>query len=165
MTGSNQFEQDLIDARVYLTGYSEPDGAGIPRLKFIKKRSAYEKDCRRALARVLRSGRPLPSDFIDCLADMFEPEENRYRPYSSRELVAKNRSTHRREDNFAVSHITRFVWERSGRGCNVENAVQEAMDTFDLSREYVYRLWGRHKRIYEAIERQVPRDDGESSVN
>jgi hypothetical protein len=152
MSDADKFEQDLNYALVYLTGYSQEDRAGVPRKKFLSRGSAFEDDCRRALARVLRSGRPLPGYFVHCLADMFEPREDALRAYSSRELVAKNRSNHRREDTLAVSCITNFVWERSEGGVRVEKAVGEAIEKFGVSREYVYRLWSRKRKIYEALE-------------
>jgi hypothetical protein len=151
MASFDEYDQDLSYARMYLNGYIEHDREGVPRKKFVEKGSAFENDCRRALARLFRSGRPLTREFMGCLADMFEPDKDPYRPYGSRELIAKNRSTHRPEDSHPTSHITKFVWDQYRAGSNVEMAVQKAMANFNLSREYVYRLWRRHKKIYEAV--------------
>jgi hypothetical protein len=47
------------------------------------------------------------------------------------------------------------MWERCLAG-SPEKAVKEAMDNFDISRVYAYRLWARHKKIYEAIWGPLP---------
>jgi hypothetical protein len=152
----HDFEQDAQAARVYLGGYLTFDKRGVPRKRYDPEESEASDYCRAALARVLRSDRPLDRQLRDMLADMFEPQEDPYRPFSSRELIAKSRSKHRREDVFANNHITRFMWERCPADFSPEKAVKEAMDNFDISRVYAYRLWARHKKIYEAIWGPLP---------
>jgi hypothetical protein len=153
----DDFEEDTRLGYVYLAGFVSTDERGIPRKRYYPPRSKDSNVCRAALARVLRSDRPLDRQLRDMLADMFEPQEDPYRPFSSRELIAKSRSKHRHQDVFAISHMTRFMWERCRAGLSPEEAVKEAMDNFDISRVYAYRLWGRHKKIYEAVWGPLPK--------
>ena len=71
----DDFEQDTRAGRAYLGGYLETDKRGIPRHRYYPERSDDLNYCRAALARVLRSDRPVDRQMRDMLADLLEPEE------------------------------------------------------------------------------------------
>jgi hypothetical protein len=96
----DDFEQDSRQGRVYLGGYLTFDKRGIPRHRYYPERSDDSNYCRAALARVLRSDRPVDRQLRDMLADLFEPIEPLKSPWGSRKLTAgfrnpvKPRDTH-----------------------------------------------------------------------
>ena len=50
-------------ASILFSGFIDTQKNGLPRQKFIRKGSKEERDCRKAVARLLRSGKPLTQDF------------------------------------------------------------------------------------------------------
>jgi hypothetical protein len=148
----DDFEQDARAASVYLGGYLVYDKRGVPRKRYYPERSKDSDYCRQALARVLRSERPLDRQLRDMLADMFEPGERRESPWGSRKLKAGFRNPVKPRDANANTHMARFVWRRAAEGVGVEGAIQEAVDTFEVTRERMYDLWRVYKPLFEAIE-------------
>jgi hypothetical protein len=148
----DDFEQDMRAASVYLGGYLAFDKRGVPRKRYNPEGSEASDYCRAALARVLRNNRPLDRQLRDMLADMFEPEERRESPWGSRKLKAGFRNPVKPRDGNANTHMAWFVWKRARGGVGVEGAIQEAMDTFDVTRERMYDLWRVYKPLFEAIE-------------
>jgi hypothetical protein len=148
----DDFEQDTRAGRVYLGGYLETNKRGIPRHRYYPERSDDSNYCRAALARVLRSDRPVDRQLRDMLADLFEPIEPLKSPWGSRKLTAGFRNPVRPRDDNANTHMAWFVWKRASEEVGVEGAIQEAMDTFDVPRERMYDLWKAYKRLFEAIE-------------
>jgi hypothetical protein len=150
----DDFKNDVRSGYVYLAGFIEYDARGVPRRRFYKEGSKKSDQCRRALARVLRSENPLrkslPRQLREMLADMFEPEE----PgsiWGERKLTASNRANRRPRDHGANSHLTSFVWGRVKAGAGVDAAISEAIDKFGVSRERMYKLWAEFRPIYEKV--------------
>ena len=82
---------------------------------------------------------------------MFEPVERRESPWGSRKLTAGNRNPARPRDANVNTHMAWFVWKRASEGAGVEGAIQEAVVTFNVSRERMYDLWKAYKPLFEAI--------------
>jgi hypothetical protein len=148
----DDFEQDTRSGRAYLGGYLETDKRGIPRHRYYPERSDDSDYCRAALARVLRSDRPVDRQLRDMLADLFEPIETLKSPWGSRKLTAGFRNAVKPRDTHANTHMAWFVWKRASEGVGVEGAIREAVDTFDVTRERMYDLWKAYKPRFEAIE-------------
>lgn len=154
---NDDFEEDVQLARVYLAGFIQTDKRGLPKTARYKTGSREEIECREAMARVLRTDRPLNRQLCEMLADMFDASENPRSPWPGLELRIARRKSHRPRDNHRISAISYFVWERVKRGDGTEQAVAEAMQKFDLSRERVYQTWKLHKRHYETVFGKPPR--------
>ena len=149
----DDFEQDSRQGRVYLGGYLTFDKRGIPRHRYYPERSDDSNYCRAALARVLRSDRPVDRQLRDMLADLFEPIEPLKSPWGSRKLTAGFRNPVRPRDHDANSHMAWFIWQRAvANGGKVETAIKEAMTKFEFSRERMYELWMAYSPLFEAIE-------------
>jgi hypothetical protein len=85
------------------------------------------------------------------LADLFEPIEPLKSPWGSRKLTAGFRSPVKPRDDHANTHMAWFVWKRHSEGVGVETAIQEAVDTFCVTRERMYDLWKAYKPRFEAV--------------
>jgi hypothetical protein len=153
----DDFEQDSRQGQVYLGGYLTFDKRGIPRHRYYPERSDDSNYCRAALARVLRSDRPVDRQLRDMLADLFEPIEPLKSPWGSRKLTAGFRNPVKPRDATANTHMAWFVWKRVSGRVGVEGAIQEAMNTFKVTRERMYDLWKVYKPLFEAIEGPIRR--------
>jgi hypothetical protein len=150
MTTDDDYRQDTLRAYAYLGGIHVADSHEVPRLTFLSEGSRDAKECRAALARVLRSHRPLDPQLRDMLADMFYPK----RPDGTglwSERVLKVVTLKKQKDDMANTHKALFVWERVKAGSGVNAAVEAAATHFDNEREYIYRLWKLYKPQFEAI--------------
>jgi hypothetical protein len=130
----------------YLGGFIETDGQGIPRKRYYAEKSSEGQFCRAALARVLRSNRPLDQQLRDMLAAMFDPSPEAGSVRSERVLLTYFRK--KPKDHIADTHKALFVWERLKAG-TVNAAVEEAAAHFEDEREYIYRLWKVYKPKFE----------------
>ena len=145
----DDLKQDTSCAMAYLGGFHEKDKRGIPRQRFYSEASAEASFCRAALARVLRSERPLDRQLREMLATMFEPNPEIGSLWSERKLCVRRRK--KPKDHMANTHMAWFVWERVRAGTNVERAIDQAMDQFNVSRERMYDLWKAYKSQFAMI--------------
>jgi hypothetical protein len=155
----DDFEQDSRQGQVYLGGYLTFDKRGIPRHRYYPERSDDSNYCRAALARVLRSDRPVDRQLRDMLADLFEPIEPLKSPWGSRKLTAGFRNPVKPRDAHANTHMAWFVWQRVANGAGAESAILEAIEAFKVSRKRMYDLWRVYKPLFEAIEAPARRMD------
>jgi hypothetical protein len=147
----DDFEQDTRAGWAYLGGYLKTDKRGIPRHRYYPERSDDSNHCRAALARVLRSDRPVDRQLRDMLADLFEPIEPIKSPWGSRKLTAGFRNPVKPRDDHANTHTAWFVRKRKSEGVGVETAIQEAIDIFGVTRERMYDLLKAYKPGFEAV--------------
>ena len=154
----DDFEEDTRLGYAYLGGYLSTDKRGIPRKRYHHEKSEASDLCRAALARVLRSDRPLDRQLRDMLADMFEPTVRLESPWCERRLKAGFRAPTKPRDPNANTHMAWFVWERAAE-VGVEAAIQKAMAKFNVSRERMYDLWKVYKPLFEAIWGPLHRTD------
>ena len=155
----DDFEQDTRAGCIYLGGYLKTDKRGIPRHSYYPERSDDSNYCRAALARVLRSDRPVDRQLRDMLADLFEPIEPLKSAWGSRKLTAGFRSPVKPRDDHANTHMAWFVWKRVANGAGAESAILEAIEAFKVSRKRMYDLWRVYKPLFEAIEAPARRMD------
>ena len=151
----NDFDQDVSAGRVYLGGYIAEDEKGVPRQRDYKEGSENSNYCRAALARVLRSDKPLEGQLRKMLADMFEPMPGPTSPFSARILYAKNRSSRRPKDHIARTHKVQFVRDLVDGGEGVESSILKAVAHFGVSREHMYDLWKDYRRLFAAIDADI----------
>ena len=84
----DDFEQDTRAGRAYLGGTSRLISEAFRVTATIRSDPTTSNYCRAALARVLRSDRPVDHQLRDMLADLFEPVEPLKTPWGSRKLTA-----------------------------------------------------------------------------
>ncbi len=99
----DDYKQDTAAGMAYLGGISEKDMRGIPRHRYYPEGSAVAEYCRAALARVLRSDRPLDRQLRDILATMFDPSPKIGSAWSERILRAGFRK--KPKDHMANTHM------------------------------------------------------------
>ena len=149
MNDDEDYEQDFLAAQTFLIGYVSVDNRGILHNIYCAKGSLQYEFCRAALIRLLRDERPLDAGIRDTLADMFEAKPNTECMVDWARLEIRRRVSHRPPDG-ADAQIARFVLHKVRReGLNVDAAVVEAVNKFEVSREWVYRAWGRFKPLFE----------------
>jgi hypothetical protein len=104
--------QDRLAAYAYLGGFMEYDKRGVPKTRYCTQDSREEKDCRAALARVLRSRDPLDHQLREMLAQLFEPDPGPETAWGIRKLTISFRANRRPRDHNANTHMAWFIWER-----------------------------------------------------
>lgn len=112
---------------ILFSGFIDTQKNGLPTQKFIRKGSKEERDCRKAVARLLRSGKPLTQDFRDGLAGLFD------------------RARGRRRDHVRDTAIAMDVYHNIRDGDGVEEALNKASTSFGLSISTVRDIWGHGK--------------------
>jgi hypothetical protein len=147
---TEEIESDLRLAWGYLDGYVEFDENKIPRQRYHPENSTEALRGRAALSRILLADEPLDRQIRHSLGRMFDPF------HGTRKLEIKFREKNRLRDAVANTHMATFIWERVKGGENVEAAIQAAMEEFSKSREHMYDLWIRYKRLFEKIEGILP---------
>jgi hypothetical protein len=149
MSDDEEYERDVLAAQTFLIGYASEDHRGICHNKYYVAGSPEYESCRSALIRLLRDERPLNTGVRDTLADMFEAEPNAAECIVDwARLEVRRRVSHRPSDG-ADAQIAIFVLRKVRKGLNVDAAVVEAVNKFEVSREWVYRVWGRFKPLFE----------------
>lgn len=126
-----EWHQIEMLAAALMAGFIEKLDEGRPRKKYLDGKE--EDRARAAMARLLRSGRPLTQDFRDCLAVLFDPSASAH-PASDRKLVFKNRSGGRWPDHVRNTRIAQYIHNCIRReGDGVEAAQKKAAGVFGLS--------------------------------
>jgi hypothetical protein len=134
--------------RTLLDGFVSHDDNGLPRKTYPEPGSKEELAGRVALARRLRSGSPLTKEQSELLADLFDAGPDLH-PWNDRRIAFEQRYRGRRPQPMANTQIARHVWDRVRSSWGVEQAVNDAMTKYHLSREQVYNVWGRYRPIFE----------------
>jgi hypothetical protein len=139
----SDFTDEEYVANIFLAGYCNIDSKG----RFIGVRyltGAHERLGRKMLAQVLRSKKGPPREFLNDLADFFDPESE-----NPRKLIFRNRG--RGHGNAPRDRaIASFVQKRVKYDGRKQNDVveKEATRHFGLSREAVYRALARDKKRF-----------------
>ena len=106
-----------------------------------------ELEARRALARELRTSRPLDLGMRMLLADAFDPDRDEV----EREVQFKYRRKGKRRANaMAENEIAEFIWARVQAGDKLESVVSTALKHFgygEKSRSHVINIWSRWQPI------------------
>jgi hypothetical protein len=144
-------EQDLLISRligaaegVMLTALDVPDP--VLHLRPLPyPRDEEEKEALRALAQLLRSGRPIDS-LRATLANLFDPDAG-----TERKLVFKfRREGGQRSKSFEHKQIAYFIGRAAREdGEGVEAAVQKAMKVYRLDRDTTYKILRRYRSWVE----------------
>ncbi|TPN41389.1 hypothetical protein [Mesorhizobium sp. B1-1-6] len=131
-------------ARLLLTGWLEEGAEGLPQHRFPERGSFLEYECRWALAEVLRSKNP-PRDIIQGVAALFVP--NSGHPLAHTYFIAEisRRGAGRPENTYTRAQIAGIVETAVLDGRGVEAGVEEALQLYGKSREYVYRCWKEYR--------------------
>ena len=121
-----------------ICGREAKDKHGLPTRIYLKEGSPEELEARRALARMLRSTRPLDLGLRYILADMIDPD----RDEAERTIRFKNRHMGKRSNALAEKTVARYIEaalpEANGK---LESAVAKAMKKFGLERSRVFDIW------------------------
>ena len=139
---SDATDEEYI-ANGLLSGYCNIDSKGrFLRVWYLT--GAHEKLGFKMLARVLRSKKGPPRQFLKDLADLFDPESD-----NPRKLEFKFRSK-KSPNPYRDRAIALFVDETRKRTGRLKNDVveNEAAPYFELSREAVYEALARDKKRY-----------------
>jgi len=138
-------DSDLHSARALLGGYVAEDHRGRRRSKYLKRGSRDELDARRAIARLLRSKDPLDRQLRESLAGLFDPD---FPAWEQRkiEIVAQRRG--RSRDHVWNTQIAYHVWDEVSAGRKVVDAINGAVEKFEVSEDLVKQIWGKYRRAY-----------------
>jgi len=141
--------QRLMLAKVLLAGYTEIDARGLPLKKYLAKDK--EPEARSAIACILRDHqKPLDHDLRDKMAALFDLTPDTY-PAIDRKIVFVHRGKGQRQNSLANTAIAWHVRGAITQGSTVTAAIQSATDKFGVDDSTVKKLWGRYRRVFEAI--------------
>jgi hypothetical protein len=144
-------EEDKRAASAFLGGFTQFDGDGVPRKKYLAAGSKDEDWCRAALVRLLRSGKPLDPQMREMLAQLIEAVPEPGSIWGGRKLVFAARKRGASADHGASTHIATFIWERA-KSVGVEKAVEAAAEKFQLQdTRSVYKIWSRYKNFFQTF--------------
>lgn len=131
-----------------LCGQSVQDKHGLPRRVYLKDGSPEELKARRALARYLRTSRPIDFGVRWTLAAMVDPdceEEARRICFKQRREGQPSRSA------AAEKTIAEFI-----RTCPGSKPIAQAVAKFGLSRTSVEAIWRHWQPILKRLHRTTP---------
>ena len=136
-------QKQIIDL---LCGRTVQDKHGLPRQRYLGNGSPDEKKACKALARELRTSRPLDLGIRFILADLIDPD----RVEIDRRIRFENRRRGRQSNAQAEKQIAEAIWSMVQAGTKTESAVAHAMKTFGLGRSRVMEIWGLWKPILQS---------------
>jgi hypothetical protein len=151
MSHNDHTEDARTLADMLLSGFVRYDKKGLPHKVYLGENSPEELRARTAMANLLRNPRLLTVDLGAKLAALFDPEAGTY-PGIERRIVIRHRSRGNRREHMRNTQIGKHVWDRVQSKWKVEAAVESAIDTYDLTREEIYRIWARYRPMFEAYD-------------
>ena len=136
---------DAEAARRLLGGFIVTDKRNRLHRKYLKERSAKERNARRAIARLLRSKEPLDRQLRVSLADLFDPDD----PLGEERCI-KLGSRHwgRQVDQINKTQIASEVAVNIKCG-GVTRAIQNVAEDFLLSEERVKQIWSEYRWAFQ----------------
>jgi hypothetical protein len=139
---------------VLLGGFIKDDKRGLPRVHYLSGKD--ESEARKAIAKLLRSEKPLSRQLRDMLASAFDPT---FEPnlLDGRQIYFRFAAVGRRRDHAANTAIAYHIYKAVKEGATVEVAVGKAIDQFEITREFAMRVWGRYRRHLEDIDGPLER--------
>jgi hypothetical protein len=126
-----------------LDGFVAQDRSGRHRTKYFRKGSAQEQQARQALARLLRSNRPLAGDLRQLLANLFDPPPGQQRRIRFAQ-PGRGKTTDHLANTEVVMHVQAELCARS----SLTQAYESAANKFSISEVMVKRVFNRYRRVY-----------------
>jgi hypothetical protein len=127
-----------------LGGHLEQSKRGRWQRRYLRKGSAEEKHARRALAKVLRTAKPLDLGLRWYLADLVDPDTD-----TPRRIVFENRGAGRQSNADIEKQVAESLWREKQAGGKIEAAIKLAKKDFGLERSSVKKIWRVWKPILE----------------
>jgi hypothetical protein len=132
-----------------ICGREATDQHGLPTRIYFEAGSREELEARRALARMLRSSRPLDLGLRFILADMIDPDRDEV----ERTILFKYRREGKRSNPVAEKTVAEYVAAQLEDSGKLESAIAKAMEKFDLKRTRVLDIWRVWKPILQRLKR------------
>jgi hypothetical protein len=134
-------DSDLQLATMLLGGFIKQD-----RTRYLEEGTSEELDARRALARLLRSNRPLDRQLRTSLADLLDPDPPAWEPRKIK-FVSRRQGQH--TDYAKNTQIALHVRDKVREGSKVKDAIKSAADAYAVSEDAVKKIWSRYRRLLE----------------
>jgi hypothetical protein len=161
MSGDDYDAADLADLRAayeLLDGIAIIDEKGLPRAGYLEPESEREAEARKALARLLRNGKPLDGLIRHLLAGLFDPSPFEYVTKSERSEIKQSATAARqlifksprgrRTENRLRFKLAIEVSELVSVHGKVEAAIVEIADRYNISPATVWDAWEQYKDDY-----------------
>jgi len=144
MSGDHQLIRDLLGGRVVRT----PRGS--LQLQYLKEGSAEEKEARHALARMLRSSRPIDLGVRYLIAAMIDPDCDE----ADRRIRFEHKRKGQRSNALAEKEVAEFIRSLRQSGKQMKLAVDNARQEFGLKQSRVKAIWGLWGPILKRLKRE-----------
>jgi hypothetical protein len=141
-------DQELVIG--LLCGNSELDKRGLPDCRYPVDGSEEELAARRALARMLRSSRPIHPGVLSALADLIDPDRDEI----NRQIRFVNRRKGKPSKAAVEKKIAEFIRLEEAKLGKTEAAIASAEKEFGLKRARLFKIWGEWKPVLEGLKRQ-----------
>jgi hypothetical protein len=116
---------------------------------YLKDGSDEEKEARRALARLLRTSRPLDLGVRYIIADLIDPDFDEM----NRRIRFENRRKGKPSDAAAEKQVAEFIWSQRQTGVTMKRTVIDATAKFGLNRSRVLAIWKIWRPILQRLKR------------
>jgi hypothetical protein len=117
------------------------------------ERDARYLDAKRALARMLRSSKPLDLTVRFALAELLDPDCDS----QQRQLRFSFKRKGGVSDAWAEQRAAQLIQARKREGVKMEAIIWEAWEKFGLKRARVFEIWRTWQPILKRLERKGPR--------
>ena len=135
-----------------LCGRAIKDKRGLSRQSYLKEDGAKEKEARRALARRLRTARPLDLGMRHLLADLLDPDCDA----AERQIRFGHRRRGRRRVRWQKCKLLNLLGRGSRPATKKKRPVQAAVEKFRLVRSRIFEIRRSWKPILERRQRTRP---------
>jgi hypothetical protein len=136
-----EMPSDLERARLLLIGYVN-EGKGRMRTRHLPEGEQADQ-ARRAMARLLRSDRPLDRELREHLADLFDPPA-----WQQRKIVFKFLHRGKSIDHIANTQVVSHVQDELRARKRMRQAIKSAAEKFSISETRVKKVWSTYRRAY-----------------
>jgi hypothetical protein len=135
-----------------LSGRVVRNKRGLPQVVYLKEGSAEELEARRALARVLRTSKPLDLGLRFCIADLIDPDNDG----DGRRIRFEQSRKGKPSNALAEREVAKSIWLQVQAGVKTESAIKSATQEFGLQRSRILEIWGHWKPILRRLNRRKP---------
>ena len=136
-----------------LCGRTVRDERKLPQQRYLEDGSPKELEARRALARYLRTSRPMDFGVRSAIADLLDPdciENERYIRFGHRRKGQPSRSA------LAEREIAELIWSHVQAGNSIDTAFRHVEEKFGLKQSSTKTIWKHWQPILRRLKRTTP---------
>jgi hypothetical protein len=133
------------------------ENRGLPRNRFLEPHTYFEREARRAAARILRNhNKPVPYDVRDALAELIEPTPSESEQHTNltaeREISFSRREKHGRPRQWVTNtFLVDAVFQLKKEGKSLEEAAANVSTKYGVSESWITKLWSSCRKTFPTM--------------